>query len=156
MSLALIAFSPAGAQPKQGVSKTVFENDKIIVMDSVIKPGEGLPSADRSGAIYYYLSGSKVERTFADGTKETVTRKTGQSLVNTEKRPVFGGQHRHDDSACHQHQTEIGSFSRLSSPSRLAERLTAASLSHKGRAGDSPVLTASSAAPAARSGSRAG
>jgi hypothetical protein len=87
VSLALIAFSPASAQPKQGVSKTVFENDKVIVMDSVIKPGEGLPSADRSGAIYYYLSGSKVERTFADGTKETVTRKTGQALVNTEKRP---------------------------------------------------------------------
>jgi hypothetical protein len=85
--LALIAFSPAGAQPKPGMSKTVFENDKVIVMDSVIKPGEGLPSADRSGAIYYYLSGSKVERTFADGTKETVTRKTGQAMVNTEKRP---------------------------------------------------------------------
>jgi hypothetical protein len=85
--LALIAFSPAGAQPKQGVSKTVFENDKIVMMDSVIKPGEGLPSADRSGAIYYYLSGSKVERTFADGTKETITRKAGQALVNTEKRP---------------------------------------------------------------------
>jgi hypothetical protein len=87
VSLALIAFSPAGAQPKPGMSKIVFENDKVIVMDSIIKPGEGLPSADRSGAIYYYLSGSKVERTFADGTKETVTRKTGQSMVNTEKRP---------------------------------------------------------------------
>ena len=87
MSFAFIAALPAGAQPKPGMSKTVFENDKVLVMDSVIKPGEGLPSADRNGAIYYYLSGSKVERTFADGTKETVTRKTGQALVNTEKRP---------------------------------------------------------------------
>jgi hypothetical protein len=87
VALALIAVSSAGAEPKAGMSKTVFENDKVLVMDSVIKPGEGLPSADRSGAIYYYLSGSKVERTFADGTKETVTRKTGQALVNTEKRP---------------------------------------------------------------------
>ena len=87
VALALVAVSPAGAEPKQGISKTVFENDKVVVMDSIIKPGEGLPSADRSGAIYYYLSGSKVERTFADGTKTTVTRKTGESLVNTEKRP---------------------------------------------------------------------
>jgi hypothetical protein len=37
--------------------------------------------------ILYYLTGGTVERTFADGTKSTVTRKTGQALVNTEKRP---------------------------------------------------------------------
>jgi hypothetical protein len=87
VSLVLIAFSPAGAQPKPGMSKTVFENDKVVVLDTVVKPGEGLPSADRSGAIYYYISGGKVERTFADGTKETVSRKTGQALMNSEKRP---------------------------------------------------------------------
>jgi len=87
MSFAFIAPLPAGAQPKPGMSKTVFENDKVAVLDSVLKPGEGLPSSDRGGMIYYYLSGGKVERTFADGTKETVTRKSGQSLVNSEKRP---------------------------------------------------------------------
>ncbi len=86
-SLALIASLPAGAQPKMTVTKTVFENDKVVVMDTIIKPGEGLPSADRSGAIYYYLLGGKVERTFADGTKVTVSHKTGEALVNTEKRP---------------------------------------------------------------------
>jgi hypothetical protein len=87
VSLALIASSPAGAQPKPGMSKTVFENDKVVVLDTIIKPGEGLPSANRGGVIIYYLTGGKVERTFADGTKETVTRKTGQALVNSEKRP---------------------------------------------------------------------
>jgi hypothetical protein len=86
-SLALIASLPAGAQPKPGMSKTVFENDKVIITEAIIKPGEGLPSADRSGAIYYYLSGSKVERTFADGTKATVAHKAGEAMVNTEKRP---------------------------------------------------------------------
>ena len=86
-SFALIAFSPAGAQPKPGMSKTVFENDKVVVLDTIVKPGEGLPSANRGGVILYYLTGGKVERTFADGTKETVTRKTGQALVNSEKRP---------------------------------------------------------------------
>lgn len=87
VSFALIASLPAAAQPKQGMSKTVFENDKVAVLDTVIKPGETLPSADRGGMILYYITGGKVERTFADGTKETVTRKTGQALVNAEKRP---------------------------------------------------------------------
>src|ERR1700733_14478789 len=86
-SLALLALSPARAQPKPATEKTVFENDKITVLDTVVKPGEGLPSGDRSGRIYYYLSGGNVERTFADGTKETVTRKSGQALMNSEKRP---------------------------------------------------------------------
>jgi hypothetical protein len=87
VSLALIASSPAGAQPKPGSSKTVFENDKVAVMDNVLKPGEEQASRDRGGLILYYLSGGTVERIFADGTKETVTRKTGQSMVNPEKRP---------------------------------------------------------------------
>ena len=86
-SFALIASSPVGAQPKPGTTKTVFDNEKITVVDNVLKPGEESPSQDRAGLILYYLSGGTVERTFADGKKETVTRKTGQSLVNPEKRP---------------------------------------------------------------------
>jgi hypothetical protein len=86
-SLALIVPSPAGAQPKPGMTKTVFENDKITVVDNVLKPGEESPSQDRGGLILYYISGGTVERTFADGKKETITRKTGQALVNPEKRP---------------------------------------------------------------------
>lgn len=86
-SFILAALSPAGAQPKQGTSKTVFENDKVAILDSVMKPGEGLPSADRSGLIIYYVSGGKIERIFADGSKETITRKSGQAMANTEKRP---------------------------------------------------------------------
>lgn len=86
-TLVLIASLPAGAQPKMTETKTVFENDKVAVMDTIIKPGEGLASADRGGMIYYYLTGGKVERTFADGTKATVAHKVGDALVNTEKRP---------------------------------------------------------------------
>lgn len=87
VSLTLIASSPAGAQPKPGMTKTVFENKKIAVMDNVLKPGEESPSSDRGGLIFYYIQGGTAERTFADGTKETVTRKTGQALMNPEKRP---------------------------------------------------------------------
>jgi hypothetical protein len=86
-SVALMASVPAIAQPKSATSKIVFENEKLSITDSMTKPGEGLPSASRGGMILYYLSGGTVERTYADGTKETVTRKTGQALVNPEKRP---------------------------------------------------------------------
>jgi hypothetical protein len=86
-SVALIASSSAHAQIKQGTTKTVFENDKIAVQDNVLKPGEESPSQDREGQILYYISGGTVERTFGDGSKETVTRKTGQALPNPEKRP---------------------------------------------------------------------
>ena len=74
-------------QAKAATSKTVFDNDKITIIDSVTKPGEGLASAARGGLILYYLSGGTIERTYEDGKKETVTRKTGQALVNSEKRP---------------------------------------------------------------------
>ena len=86
-SVALIAPLPAVAQSNQASSKTVFENNKVTIIDSVTKPGEGLPSAARGGLILYYLSGGTIERTYADGTKETVARKTGQALVNSEMRP---------------------------------------------------------------------
>ncbi len=85
-SLVLIASLPAGAQPKPAMSKTVFDNDKVTIIESVSKPGEGLPTGVRGGEILYYLSGGKIERTFADGTKATVTRKTGQAVMNSEMR----------------------------------------------------------------------
>ena len=84
-SFALIAASPAGAQT--AAPKKVFENEKIVVLDNLVKPGEETASANRGGLIYYYIQGGTVERTFADGTKESVTRKTGESFLNPEKRP---------------------------------------------------------------------
>ena len=87
MPLALIASSQAGAQSNAGTIKTVFENDKIAVMDNLLKPGEESASANRTGLIVYYLSGGTYERIFADGSKQTMTSKPGQSFLNPEKRP---------------------------------------------------------------------
>jgi hypothetical protein len=88
-SVAGMACIGASAQTagKQVLPKTVYENDKIAIMDNILKPGDTSPSADRAGMFYYYIQGGTVERTFADGTKETVVRKTGQALQNPEKRP---------------------------------------------------------------------
>jgi hypothetical protein len=41
----------------------------------------------REGPFTYSISGGSLERTYADGTKEVVTRKSGESFLNKEKRP---------------------------------------------------------------------
>jgi hypothetical protein len=87
VSFLLVASLPAGAQSGAGTSKTVFENNKVVVTDNVLKPGDASPSSVRGGRVLYYITGGTLERTFADGTKESVTRKTGQAVMNSETRP---------------------------------------------------------------------
>jgi len=66
--------------------KTIAENDKMLVTETYGKPGETTPSINRLGQLYYYVQGGTVELNFADGTKTTVTRKTGEARIVTEKR----------------------------------------------------------------------
>ncbi|HWU54076.1 MAG TPA: hypothetical protein VN175_01160 [Rhizomicrobium sp.] len=84
-SAALMTLSPAAAQTV--APKKIFDNEKLTIFDNILKPGEESASASRGGMIYYYVQGGTVERTFADGTKTSVTRKTGESFQNPEKRP---------------------------------------------------------------------
>jgi hypothetical protein len=71
----------------QATIKTLAENEKVIVTDIVTRPGEGTPMDTREGRVSYYVTGGKIERTYADGTKTVVTRKAGLTMINTEKRP---------------------------------------------------------------------
>jgi mannose-6-phosphate isomerase-like protein (cupin superfamily) len=66
--------------------KVIAENDKMRVTEAIGKPGEATPSIVRTGQLYYYVQGGTAELTYADGTKTTVERKTGQALIVTEKR----------------------------------------------------------------------
>src|SRR5437868_198081 len=84
---AVIAALPVTAQSQQVTTKTVFENDKMVITENVLKPGDKSPSRVRGGRVNYYITGGTVERTFADGSKETVTTKTGEARMNSEKRP---------------------------------------------------------------------
>ncbi len=77
------AVPPAG----QATTKTLAENDKVIVTDIVTRPGEGTPMETREGRVSYYVTGGKIERTYADGTKTIVTRKAGVTMINAEKLP---------------------------------------------------------------------
>ena len=62
-------------------------NEKVQVWDVVIRPGETGPMQSREGMFIYHVTGGTLERSFADGSKQVVTRKTGEALVVAEKRP---------------------------------------------------------------------
>jgi hypothetical protein len=77
----------AGQAAGASTRKVIGENEKLIVTDTVTRPGEGTAMQSREGWVYIYVSGGKVERTYADGSKEVVPRKSGQVVLNNEKRP---------------------------------------------------------------------
>jgi len=84
-AFAIALAAPAWAQ-SMAVPKTIAENDKMVVTESIGKPGESTASIKRQGQFYYYVQGGNVELTYDDGTKATVVRKTGESRIVTEKR----------------------------------------------------------------------
>lgn len=84
LSTAGAAWAQSGDMAKP---KTIAENDKMIVTETIGKPGESTASINRLGQFFYYIQGGTVELTYPDGTKQTVNRKTGESRIVTEKRP---------------------------------------------------------------------
>lgn len=63
--------------------KTLVENDKVLVTESILKPGDTAPSGTRLGQVFYYVQGGSVELTYSDGKKETFQRKTGTARIVT-------------------------------------------------------------------------
>ena len=85
-----IAFAVVGSSPllaAEPATKVLAENDKVQVIDNVAPPGSVSPITSRLGWVAYYVKGGKSERAYADGTKEVVERKTGETFIVTEKRP---------------------------------------------------------------------
>ncbi len=68
------------------VIKVIAENDKLQVLDIMVKPGDVSAPAVRAGRVTHWLTAAKLERTFADGTKDVVVHKAGDTSLNTEKR----------------------------------------------------------------------
>jgi hypothetical protein len=64
---------------------TLVENDKVLVTETILKPGDTAPTANRLGQAFYYVHGGTVELTAADGKKQTFQRKTGAARIVTEK-----------------------------------------------------------------------
>jgi len=62
--------------------KVVLDNAKVVVTEVTTKPGGESASRVRSTyRIVRVLSGGTQERTYADGKKETIPRKTGEVYV---------------------------------------------------------------------------
>jgi hypothetical protein len=89
LALALMLSAPAAAQT---AAKTLADNSKAIVTESTLAAGGSATIAAPQGPFLtrYYLSNGTLEYTYADGTKETVTRKKGTAIIisSTDKRPA--------------------------------------------------------------------
>jgi hypothetical protein len=84
-AMALAAASPAFAA--EAKIKIIAENDKLQVMDVVQNPGDTGAMESRLGVVVHWITGGTVERSFADGSKQVMTRKDGETTLINEKRP---------------------------------------------------------------------
>ena len=87
--LAGVAASPAMAQDKMKLKevkatntvKVLHEDDRVRVVENTTKPGENNANVVRGKRVLRYIQGGTLERTYADGRKEKVERKTGEVRV---------------------------------------------------------------------------
>ena len=88
VALSLALSVPAFAQVP---AKPLAENSKAVVTEGTLAAGASVKIGAQQGAFLsrYYLSGGTLEYTYADGKKETITRKTGSAVIilPTDKRP---------------------------------------------------------------------
>ena len=85
-----LAANPAIAQDKpkaapaakgKAVQKVLHDDARIRVTETTSKPGETGPNVVRGKRATRYIQGGTQERTYADGRKQTIERKTGEVLV---------------------------------------------------------------------------
>jgi hypothetical protein len=87
LAFAAPAFAQMGMAMPTEAPKTLAENAKMIITDNVLKPGQSGPMGSRDGAAIYYVQGGTIELDYQDGTKQTVTRKSGTARISDEKKP---------------------------------------------------------------------
>jgi len=71
----------AGQSAGEMTQKTLSENAKLSVIDVVAKPGETSPTQSRPMRVVHIISGGTFERTYADGKKEVITEKAGETKI---------------------------------------------------------------------------
>lgn len=76
---------PAAKEEKKGdgkfSQKVLQEDDRLRVNETTYKPGGSGPSVQRGYRVTRALKGGTFERTYADGRKEKVERKTGSVMI---------------------------------------------------------------------------
>ena len=61
--------------------KVLHDDDRVRVTENTSKPGENGPNLLRGKRVVRFLQGGTQERTYADGRKEKIERKTGDVFV---------------------------------------------------------------------------
>jgi hypothetical protein len=74
---------PASAQdkskaPPPGTTKTILDNEKVLVTENTFKPGQGGAVRERKPRVVRALSDGTMERIYPDGKTEKVEWKVGQ------------------------------------------------------------------------------
>lgn len=94
-----VVANPASAQEKkmeksvqkavagEATLKEIEQNDKLRVLEATFKPGDVSPSEKRPMRVVHALKGGTLERTYADGKKDIVQWKTGDTRIISEERP---------------------------------------------------------------------
>jgi hypothetical protein len=73
----------AQAADKPTVLRVLLENDRVRVYEARFKPGDENPTVPTSATrIVRVMKGGTLQRTYADGKKETVVYKTGEVRVS--------------------------------------------------------------------------
>ena len=81
--VSLLVAAPAIAQDKKGkmperTQKVLIDNDTIRVTETIYPPGGGTASTQPGYRITRAIKGGTLERTHADGKKESITWKDGE------------------------------------------------------------------------------
>jgi quercetin dioxygenase-like cupin family protein len=60
--------------------KVLLENDRVGVLEYVLKPGEKEPTHSHPAGIVYVLSGARLKFTYPDGGSEVKEAATGETI----------------------------------------------------------------------------
>ena len=71
----------AGQTAGQMTQKTLSENAKLSVVDVVAKPGDTSPIQSRPMRVVHIITSGTFERTYADGKKEVIVEKAGDTKI---------------------------------------------------------------------------
>jgi len=91
---ALMFATPAMAQEKKAEKavagkatvKEIAQNDKVRVFEAILKPGDEGANVERPVRVVRALKGGTIQRTWADGKKDTLTYKDGEvKLLEADK-----------------------------------------------------------------------
>jgi signal transduction protein with GAF and PtsI domain len=72
------ATADAKAAAGKGTTKTIVDNEKVVVTEVTYKPGEASDMRERGARVTRALSDGTMERVYPDGKKQTVHWKAGE------------------------------------------------------------------------------